>query len=131
MRIFVDGQLPKYTAKQRFEKDPVIAEKEARKLTDVLDIAPGFVRSLTRYFAVPKCESDIQMVYDASKSDLNSQVWAPNFGLPTFHSALDQLDHGYYMADLDIGEMFLNFPLDIAVRPYVGIDLAPYCRWCF
>lgn len=30
------------------------------------------------------------------------------------------------MMGLDLGEMFLNFPLDMAVRPYCGLDLHPY-----
>ena len=30
------------------------------------------------------------------------------------------------MADIDIGEMFLNFPLDKDIQPYCGVDLKPY-----
>ena len=34
-------------------------------------IAPGFVSSLTSFFAVPKGSDDIRMAYDASVSGLN------------------------------------------------------------
>jgi hypothetical protein len=31
-----------------------------------------------------------------------------------------------WMADLDMGEQFLNFPLDVILRPVCGIDVHPY-----
>jgi hypothetical protein len=31
-----------------------------------------------------------------------------------------------WMADLDMGEQFLNFPLDVSLRPVCGIDVHPY-----
>jgi hypothetical protein len=37
-------------------------------------IAPGFVSSLTSFFAVPKGSDDIRMVYDASVSGLNDSI---------------------------------------------------------
>eukprot|EP00957_Ditylum_brightwellii_P066931 5079856-Ditylum_brightwellii.AAC.1 len=33
------------------------------------------------------------------------------------------LDMETWCGDIDMGEMFLNFPLDTAIRPYVGIEL--------
>jgi hypothetical protein len=64
------------------------------------------------------------MVYDASKSGLNDVVWAPSFGLPTVDLTLRGIDSFSHLGDLDLGEMFLNFPLDVKMRPYVGIDLS-------
>jgi hypothetical protein len=55
-------------------------------------INPGPVVSLTNYFAVDKDVTDIRMVYDASKSGLTDEVWAPSFGLPTVDSSLRAID---------------------------------------
>jgi hypothetical protein len=66
------------------------------------------------------------MVYDASKCKLNEAVWAPNFFMSSPDSLLNSLESGTYMGDIDLGEFFFNFPLDIAIRPYAGVDLTPY-----
>jgi hypothetical protein len=86
----------------------------------------GPVLSLTGYFDVPKTLFDIRMVYDASKCKLNEAVWAPNFFMLSPDSLFNSLDSGAYMADIDLGEFFLNFPLDIVIWPYAGVDLTPY-----
>jgi hypothetical protein len=88
-------------------------------------IAPGHVRSLVDYFAVPK-GGDIRLVYNGASCGFNSSIWAPSFWLPFPKSALHTLDFGYYSIDLDFGEMFLNFPLHASLKPYSGIDLSPY-----
>jgi hypothetical protein len=62
------------------------------------------------YFAVPKGLEDICMVYDASKSGLNKALWVPSFPLPTAETLSDLLEEDSWMADVDMGEMFLNFP---------------------
>jgi hypothetical protein len=84
------------------------------------------VKSLTPYFAVPKGDGDIRLVFDGTRSLLNSVLWAPPFVLPTISSLLRAVDVGTWMADIDIGEMFYNFALDPAIQPYCGIDLKPY-----
>jgi hypothetical protein len=89
-------------------------------------VAPGDVISLTSYFYVPKGEHGISMVYDATQSGLNACLWVPSFNLPTAESFTDCLEAGSWMMDLDLGEMFLNFPLDPQLRPYCGIDLRPF-----
>ena len=66
------------------------------------------------------------MVYDASKSGLNDVVWVPSFRLPTVDSTLRGIDSMTSLGDLDLGEMFLNFPVDHKIRPYVGLDLSGY-----
>jgi hypothetical protein len=102
-------------------------------------IEKGFVKSLTSYFPVQKAIFDIRMVYDATKCGLNELVWAPNFFIPSEESMVDSLD-STWMADIDLGEMFLNFPLDPKGRSLVGVDLTPYFgnddipqweRWCW
>ena len=66
------------------------------------------------------------MVYDASKSNLNKSLWAPNFGLPTVEVLTRSVDETCWMGDLDIGEMFLNFCLHPALQPFCGVDVKPY-----
>ena len=89
-------------------------------------IDKGHVKSLTSYFGVPKGERDIRMVYDATRSGLNASLWAPGFGLPMVDSMVRGVDEGSFMGDLDIGEMFLNFPLHPKLQPYAGVDLQPH-----
>jgi len=88
-------------------------------------VKAGYTSSLTSYFAVPKAQGDIRMVYDATKSGLNASIWAPNFLLPTIDSMTRLMDHHSWMGDLDLADMFLNFPLDPKIRPLCGIDLRP------
>ncbi len=89
-------------------------------------IQKGTVKSLTSYFSVPKGEGDIRMVYDASKSGLNKSLWVPSFSLPSVEALTRCMDFESWMGDLDLGDVFLNFPLDVKLQPYCGIDLGPY-----
>jgi hypothetical protein len=89
-------------------------------------IKKGAVLRLTGYFEVPKTIFDIRMVYNATKCGLNNVVWAPNFFIPSVDSMLGVLDVHSWMGDIDLGKMFLNFSLDLKVRPFVGVDLTPY-----
>ena len=107
------------------------------KVISVLDkgyIKPNSnVKSLTHFFQVPKTWKDgpsakvvdeIRMVYDATKSGLNDSVWAPWFQMPTVESHLRSVEAGTYMADCDVGEMFLNFMLEPRLRLHAGVDLS-------
>ena len=85
-------------------------------------VKSGFVKSLTCFFAVSKGDGDIRIVYDATKSGLNEALWAPNFPLPNATSVLRNVGSGTNFGDIDLGEMFLNYMLDPALRPYAGID---------
>ena len=80
---------------------------------------------MTDYFAVPKGDNDIRMVYNGTSCGLNKSLWAPNFWLPTSESALRLLTTDSYCGDMDLGEMFLNFPMDVHLRPYAGVDMNP------
>jgi hypothetical protein len=77
-------------------------------------------------FSVQKGEDDIRVVYDGSVSGLNEVLWVPRFVLPTLRTHLRAVENGTFMADVDIGEMFLNFILHEGVRPYAGVDLTHY-----
>jgi len=85
-------------------------------------VASGNVESLILVFPVPKGD-DICLVYNGSSSGLNDAVWAPWFSLPTVESHLRAVDSDTFMADNDVGEMFLNFMMDVRMRPYAGVDL--------
>ncbi len=86
-------------------------------------IIPDQVESLTYYFSVPKRDDDIRLVYDATRTGLNSTLWAPNFQLPTVDALVRVVESGSWMGDLDVGEMFLNFCLDPCLRPFCGVDV--------
>jgi hypothetical protein len=122
--VWTTGEQPQYLRPQPSEKDLERRAKVKKKLDTVRDrryIEPGTIKSLTNYFDVPKGSDDIRMVYDASKSGLNKIIWVPSFCLPTTENLTDLLDEQSWMADIDMGEQFLNFPLDPLLRPYCGL----------
>ena len=45
------------------------------------------------------------------------------FSIPTVLSHLRSVVAGSFMTDCDVGEMFLNFMLELDLRPYDGVDL--------
>ena len=127
--FWVNGRLPRYHVPQRREKDDRVRAQVQKKLETVLRrgyIIKGNVKSLTGYFAVPKGPEDIRMVYDGTKSGLNDVLWAPNFMLPSVDTLVNAINEDSWMADLDLGEMFLNFMLHPEIQPYCGVDLSPY-----
>ena len=74
--------LLRYMKQPKWPSDELQREKLLSKLSKVRNrnyIEQGFVKSLTGYFAVPKAETDIRVVYDATKCGLNDALWAPNF----------------------------------------------------
>jgi hypothetical protein len=86
----------------------------------------GLVLLLISFFEVPNGLTNIRMVYDGTKSGLNAVLWAPWFPLPTIDSLLRNVEAGTWMADNDVGEMFLNFILHESVRTFCGVDLSKY-----
>ena len=85
-------------------------------------IEPGFVFSPSHMFYVSKGLNDIRMVYNASSCGLNAVLWATHFDLPVVQHILCSLLPGYYQCDMDIGEMFLNFPLHKDICLHAGVD---------
>ena len=61
---------------------------------------------------------DILMVYNGKSSGLNYALWDPHVALLMARTTLRATEEGTYMADRDIGKMFLNFMLSKYVRPY-------------
>ena len=87
-------------------------------------INSGEVRSLMHMFDVPKGEEDVRIVYNGTASGINDCLWAPHFGLAMISHVNRALMPSYSQADLDIGEMFLNFMLGEEIRPYSGVDIS-------
>jgi hypothetical protein len=75
---------------------------------------------------VPKGEDDIRLVYDGSVGVFNLTIRVPRFFLPTIRTHLRAVDANTYMADVDIGEMFLNFILHKDLQALAGVDLSHY-----
>ena len=95
--VYITGDLPSYRRAQPKESDPNVREKVKEKLEKFIDrgyVANGKVNSLISYFAVPKGESDVRLVFDGTKSGLNAALWAPSFHLPTVDSLLPALTPG-------------------------------------
>jgi hypothetical protein len=86
----------------------------------------GVILSLTSLFAVPKGDMDICLVYNGTSSGLNAHLWAPWFAQPTICALLRALELDNFMADSDIGEMFLNFMLEERCARLTGVDLTHY-----
>ena len=130
--LFINRKcLPRYMKQLRWPIEELQREKLLSKLNKVRRrgyIQPGFVKSLTGYFAVPKAETDIRVVYDAKKCGLNETLWAPNFILPTVDTILRNVSDQSWFGDLDLGEMFLNYPLDPSVQPCAGVDVTEVAR---
>jgi hypothetical protein len=83
---------PRYMKPQPKERDPVLRDKVSHKIQNVRDkqyILPGTVANVTSYFAVPKEDADIRLVYDATKSGLNKCTWVPSFMLPPTEAMTD------------------------------------------
>jgi hypothetical protein len=128
MRVYVRDTLPTNRRPQRPPKRDDL-RMMIKKLDKVLEqgyISSGWVASLTSYFAVPKGEDDIRIVYDGTESGLNDALWSPSFWLPNSASAVRLISFYSYLFDADIGECFLNFPNDPKIRPYCGVDLTPF-----
>ena len=121
------NKLPMYPKPQQLSKDKVTREQIKAKVNGVRSrgyINTGGVKSTTGFFYVPKGDSDIRLVYDATKCGLNAALWTPNFFLPTSDSILCNADDETWFGDIDLGEMFLNCWLDEELCPYAGVDVS-------
>jgi hypothetical protein len=116
------AELPNYRRRSIIppsEKRLLIADK-LKTIIQRGYLAPGAVKSLIQFFDIPKAD-DIRLVYNGRSCGLNKSTWAPNFWLPSMRSTAQLLDFNYYLVDLDLGEMFLNFPLHHSLQPYSGL----------
>ena len=88
-------------------------------------VGEGKWKATMNYFAVPKGESDIRMVYNGTKSGLNACLHVPWFPLPDADVLTRTLDDAYWCVDNDYGEMFLNFWIHPDLQEFSGMDLTP------
>ena len=127
--LWLERKLKPYRVPQRDQKDQDVKKQVVSKLNKVRTlgyIEKGKVDSLTSFFAVPKTDTDIRMVYDATVSGLNDVVWAPWFALPTVRTHLRAVGPHTFMGDNDLGDHFLNFILADKFRRLAGVDLQHY-----
>jgi hypothetical protein len=134
MPAWVQSRLPRYLAAPR-PPDPKKKIMILEKLKNIIDrsyvVLPAstqFIQSLMEFLDVDKGITDIRLVYNGTSCGLNETLWAPNFWLPTPAAAARVLGVGYYMVDIDLGEMFLNFPLRVLLQRFSRIDLRHYAR---
>ena len=126
---WLSAGVPKCAIPQRKESDEKIFNGIRNKLLIPIlrrYLEEGLVHSLTSFFAVPKGEDDIRMVYDGTRSGLNDAMFAPWFPLPTVEQLLRVVETESYMGDIDVGEMFLNFVMHKSLRIFCGVDVTPY-----
>jgi hypothetical protein len=115
---FVQASLPRYTTpakRPKRDKIPLLVPK-FKLILDRGYVKQGNIQSFIDYFDVPKTD-DIRLVYNGSSCGLNAALWAPNFWLPTAKTAMRALDFNFYSVDMDLGDMFLNYPLHQDVSP--------------
>lgn len=120
---------PQNKIAQRAGDDQEVTKRILKKINKVRErgyMKPGYVKSLISFFSVPKGEDDIRVVYNGTSSGLNDACWVPRFVLPTVETHLRQTEVGSWMADADIGEIFLNFPLHELLWCLCGVDLTLY-----
>ena len=98
-------------------------KNKVNKVRKIVYIGPGTVLSLPHMFYIPKVLNGICMVYNGTSCGLNLALWAPNFGLPIVQHTLRALLPGYSQCDMDVGEIFLNFPLHPNLRPFAGVGI--------
>ena len=125
--LWKTGPLPTSVDRQMVSSDKTTAARVEEKIDKVRSkdyIGPGWIVSITHFFDVPKGEDDIRIVYDLTRSGLNGVLWVPSFWMPSISHVLDCATHQSWFCDVDVGEMFLNFPLDLSIRPFCGVDLS-------
>ena len=82
------------------------------------------VNSYIDIFGVDKGPDYIRMVLNGASCGINDSLFASNFWLPMSNTMTRLLSFGYRAVDVDLGEMFLNFPLDQLLQRYSGVDLS-------
>ena len=125
----------------------LLLRKKEQKLVHRRYLELGFVDCIVPRFGVPKGEDDIRLVWDASRNGINGTLYAPSFWMPTFRtlqelvikwlpcSVVDYRNGNIpqdptpedwripHQSDMDVGEMFLNYPLHYSERHMFGVRI--------
>ena len=129
MHIYVQGSLPRSRRGVKlphFDKDTRrLVSSKVQSMVSKSYLELGRVKTSLHYFAVPKGEEDIRVVFDGTSCGLNEALWSPNFFLPTSRNAAEMLTFDSWMADSDFAEFFHNFFADEKVRNHAGVDVSP------
>jgi hypothetical protein len=128
VKTFFERPGPTTRKAQPIIEDVTVRAKTKEKIGKVIKrrhLLPSdlLVKSFIKYFAVPKGEDNIHLVYNATANKLNEAVWVPTFWLPTIDLLVRAVGLTSWMTDRDVGDMFLNFQLHEDVRPFTGVDL--------
>ena len=129
---FIIGMLPKNTKRRRPLPIGIcdLFYSKLRKfiIQKYIDRESTLHRIVSKvdYFPVPKGDGDIRPVFNGTSCGLNSQLWAPNFYLPSADSNAATLTFNYQSIDMDFGEMLINFPLHPSLQTVSGLDLSPF-----
>jgi hypothetical protein len=121
--------VPEYRRPERDEANPVrkIFMKERLETVGFRRyVEAGLVSALTSFFDVMKGDGDIRMVFNGTLSGPNSALWAPWFCLPNTTTHMRIFEPGTFMADVDIGEMFLNFFLDPRIQLFAAVEFTKF-----
>ena len=84
------------------------------------------VKNYIDYFYVLKGLIDIRLVFNRSSCGLNDATWLSKFWLPMAGTLVRLLHFNYAVVDIDLGEIFLNFPIHESLQESVSIDLTPF-----
>jgi hypothetical protein len=106
--LWYRGTAPRNFQSQKKEKDPGIRQSMGPKLMKVFArryLLYGMILRLTSFFAVPKGDTDVRMVYNGTSYGMNAHLWAPWFSLPSIYALLRALEIYTFVADSDIGDM--------------------------
>ena len=109
MQIFVHSSFsrsrrPSKSARFDLDTRHIVAAK-IQTMIQKSYLEVGHVRSHLHYFAVPKGESDVRVVFDGTSSGLNETLWSPNFFLPpTARNVSELLTFDSWTADSDFAD---------------------------
>ncbi|KAL3816316.1 hypothetical protein ACHAXA_008387 [Cyclostephanos tholiformis] len=122
VKMFFEKPGPMMRSAQATINDSGIQTKVREKIAKVIWMrylnTEGVVIKLNiKYFAGPKGDEDIHMVYDTTANNLNDAVWVLTFWLPTIDMPVQNVGQESWMMDRDVGDMFLNYQLHEDVRP--------------
>lgn len=114
--ILSDGLLP-HNMKRASRPKAIIYNKMLSKFVRfiqrryILPAVDSEFKSFIAYFGVPKGDDDVCVVYNGTSCGLNDATFASNFWLPNATSMLRILGYNYHSVDINLGDMFHNFPL--------------------